>query len=450
MQSIDINDVIKTIQGTAVGPTCGSITSICTDTRKLIPGALFFALKGENTDGHIYVKNALNAGALAVVVEKEIPDLSGTQLIVPDALHALGVLASYYRSRFHIPMIGLTGSVGKTSTREMIACALSSRYKTHSNAKNYNNEIGVPLTLFGLEEKHQAGVLEMAMRGKGQIASLAQMVKPTVGIITNIGLSHIEILGSRDEIAQAKSELLEYLPDDGFVALNAEDDYFDLLSMKAPCRVVSYGIEKRTDLCASGITFRNGGEPSFMINGRPINLRIPGVHHIINATAACAVAVSLGVSVEESIEALEEYDAPEMRLQVLHTPFEHTVLNDTYNAAPDSMRSALETLRVIGRGKGRTVAILGDMKELGDRSEAAHRYVGEMAGACCTGPVITVGDDSLHISRSAATILGSDQVVHFTSMAEAMEQIPALLHNGDIVLIKGSRAMQMERLLDIL
>ncbi|HPP76554.1 MAG TPA: UDP-N-acetylmuramoyl-tripeptide--D-alanyl-D-alanine ligase, partial [Armatimonadota bacterium] len=237
-----LKDVVTAIGGELIkGNPVVEIKGISTDTRTIAPGDLFFALIGENSDGHEYVQTAVEKGAAAVVVSKQV-DIDSAIILVPDTLIALGDLAALHRRQFRVRVVGITGSVGKTSTKEMVAAVLSSRYNVLKNAGNFNNEIGVPLTIFQLKPEHEILVQEMAMRLPGEIAELAEIAKPDIGVITNIGVSHIERLGTRDNIAAAKAELLESLSIDGIAVLNADDPYFDFLSGKTAAGVVSYGI----------------------------------------------------------------------------------------------------------------------------------------------------------------------------------------------------------------
>lgn len=445
MEPISIAEAADALRARVIGLAEARATSVSTDTRRSVQGALFFALRGENADGHQYVAQAFHQGAAGAVVEREVVGAGAPQLVVADTLRALGDLARFYRERFDIPVVAVTGSVGKTSTKEMIACALCARYHTLASEKNFNNEIGVPQTLFALDRTYQAAVMEMAMRGPGQIARLAEIARPTVGVITNIGLSHIELLGSRQGIASAKAELLESLPADGVAVLPVEDDYFAFLRDRCPCPIITFGVAKPADFRATEVTFSEEGAPRFRINGVEVALRAPGVHHVVNATAACAAVAALGVSLEEATAQLETYHAPSMRMEILTTKDDIILLNDTYNAAPDSMRAALETLNLMASARGRrAVAVLGDMKELGDFSREAHRYVGEMARGKNIGLLVTVGKEAGEIGRA----LSGKNVRAFPDTDLAIKEIRNLVQHGDIVLVKGSRAMGMERIVE--
>lgn len=445
MQPISLDDAARAMGSLLSGELSGEFSSVCTDTREGASGSLFFALCGENSDGHQYAAQAAADGAVGLVVDHELARISIPQLIVPDTLKALGELARYYRSRFDIPVVAVTGSVGKTSTKEMIATVLGSKFCVLTSRKNFNNEIGVPKTLFELGPEHSAAVVELAMRGPGQIDWLAEIARPQIGVITNIGLSHVELLGSREGLADAKAELLDHLPTDGAAILNADDDFVDFLRDRCPCRVVTFGVKRPADYRAVDLHFAPDGTSRFTVNGASIMLNAPGVHHVINACAACAVADALGISLPDTAASLAEFKTPAMRMESINRADGTTILNDTYNAAPDSMRSALETLRLLAGGR-RTVAVLGDMRELGDFSEEAHRYVGEVAGDSDLDLLITVGTGAMQIAAAAERELTPDHVVSSPDTETAVREVPTLVQPGDIVLVKGSRAMEMEKI----
>ncbi len=447
MEPISIQQAAQVIGAEIVGASEGEAHGVCTDSRQETLGTLFFALRGETGDGHQYVTEAIRKGAAAAVVERFVEGVEGTQLVVADTLRALGMLGSFYRQRFDIPVVGVTGSVGKTSTKETLACALSAKYRTHASAKNFNNEIGVPLTLFGLEASHQAAVIEMAMRGRGQIAELAEIALPTIGVITNIGVSHIELLGSRDAIAATKAELLESLPAGGMAIIPADDDYADFLRSRCGCPTRSFGVEKPADFQVTDVRFTKDGHPHFRVNGCPMAIPAPGVHHLANAAAACSVADALGISLEAVAERLRSFRPPAMRMETLLLPDGSILLNDAYNAAPDSMRAALMTLRLTAQGRrARSVAVLGEMRELGEYALEAHRYVGQIVRAERIDLLITVGALAQEIGRAAMQEEEGDRWRAFETTEEAAAGLPALIEPGDCVLVKGSRAMEMEKI----
>lgn len=423
----------------------GIFRSVTTDTRDDVAGSLFVALRGERTDGHLFVPEAFARGAVAAVVEREIPGAAGPQLVVADARKALMALAAAYRMRFAPSVVAVTGSVGKTSTKEMAARVLAGLGPVLASPGNFNNEIGVPRTLFGLERRHRALVVELAMRGPGQIAELAAAVRPSVGIITNIGMTHIELLGSRDNIASAKAELLAALPADGVAVINGDDDYSGYLRSQARCRVISFGLKAPADFLVSDVRFDDHGAPEFRVNGVTVRLRVPGVHHVLNAAAACAAGAALGVKLEDAAAALEGFQAPAMRMAVRELPTGVLLLDDAYNAAPDSVRAALDTLAILGKGR-RKVAVLGDMKELGAWSRQAHEFVGAAAARAGVDVLIAVGDEAAYIAIEMERRRGPDLCRTFPSTDAAASEIAGIVRPGDAVLVKGSRAMAMERI----
>lgn len=441
----DLDWIVQATNGRLVGDPNTHWAGINSDSRSAEPGNLYIALQGEQFDGHDFLVQAQKKGVSAVVVDHEIPGITLPTVIVRNTITALGDIARAHRLQFNIPVVGITGSVGKTSTKEMIACVLRSKFNTLSNEKNFNNEIGVPQTLFQLNSKYEAAVVEMGMRSMREIAELANIARPTMGVITNIGVSHIERLGSIFNIARAKRELLEALPESGTSVLPADDSYFRFLANYASAhgKVVSFGLSSQADFQAMNISFTEEGFPKFEIQGTVFELPIIGVHHIINAACAAAVGAECGIELEQAAVALSGYGSPSMRMETIKSPGGLIILNDAYNAAPDSMRSALETLSLAARGR-RKVAILGEMRELGDHFESAHRSVGQFAASAEIDLLITVGERATLIAEEAAVLAS----VHFATSDEVVRQIDTLLHAGDVVLVKGSRAMQMEKIVE--
>ncbi|MGO8673221.1 MAG: UDP-N-acetylmuramoyl-tripeptide--D-alanyl-D-alanine ligase [Capsulimonadaceae bacterium] len=427
------------------------VLGVSTDTRTLRRGEVFVALRNDRADGHDFVRNAVDRGAPAVVVSLPIPGLPVPQYVVEDTEVAYGRLARVWRDQFDIPIVGVTGSVGKTSTKEMLACALRSLGPVLKTAASQNNETGVPKAVLGLTPAHRSAVVEMGMRGAGQIARLCEIARPTHGVVTLVAENHIELLGSRDAIADAKGELLDALGADGIAFLNVCDSYFPRLSKRASGKIVKFGVID--DYRTSPQTFAGEsfiatdlrlvhGRWVFRIGGQDIEIASPGRHDVSNAAAAYAVAITLGVAPADAAAALAAYELPPMRLQIVDAPvWGGTVINDAYNAAPASMRAALLTLGSMP--SGRKIAFLADMKELGDAAPAAHGALGiAIAEAGGLAALYTVGE-------LAALIPGASG--HFADSAEAARFAETLdLHAGDVVLVKGSRAMAMERVADAL
>ena len=413
-----------------------TFADVSTDTRMLASGDLFVALANAASDGHRFLAQAVERGAAALVVSAECVAPSGVAVVrVPDTEIAYGQIARAWREKFNVPIIDVTGSVGKTTVKEMLAATLSPLGPVLKTQASQNNETGVPKTLLQLTEAHRAAVIEMGMRGAGQIAYLAGIACPTVGVITRIAENHIELLGSLDAIAAAKGELLEALPADGIAILNADDPYFERLRVRTSARIVTYGLETQgADFHAEDVTRTDGGW-LFTVQGAPVRLASASRHDVANALAAVAVAVSVGVPVRAAAKSLSAYAPAPMRMEIVRTAWGGIILNDAYNAAPASVRSALATLAQ--QPATRRIAFLGDMKELGAHSAQAHHTLGdvihELGGL---DALFTVGELAGLIPGATDAFADSDTAA---SAARLMDW-----HAGDVVLVKGSRAMRME------
>ncbi len=454
MIHFNVDEIVKATEGKLAhtGETA-VITGVCTDSRKIKPGDLFIPLIGENFDGHDYIKSAFEKGAAASLTQKETVHFPGkTVIVVNDTLIALQNLAALYRSSFRIPFIGITGSVGKTSTKEMVACVLAERYNVLKNEGNLNNEIGVPLTIFRLEPEHEVAVVEMGMSGFGEIRALTNIVRPRVGIITNIGISHIEKLGSRQNILKAKLELLEGLQSDGLLILNGDDVMLSGAKELLNCRTVSYGLEEGVDYQAYNIRSRGeyGVDFNVMVQGAEYSVQLPapGVHNVYNALAAIAAGHELGVPMRDLQAGVSHFSAGKMRLNIIKTNG-MIIINDAYNASPQSMKAALDVLSELG--SSRRIAVLGDMLELGDWSERAHIETGIQAAKKEIDYIITVGKEAAHIIKGAKDS-GFDpkRTAQFTGNSEVIEYLRGLLRQGDAILVKGSRGMMMEQIVQAL
>ena len=451
MQAIKANEVIQACRGELLaGDTDTRITGVSTDTRTLQPGDLFFALIGESSEGHKFLADALVKGASGVVVSRKV-EARSLAIRVDDTLRALGDLAAYYRSKFDPIVVGVTGSVGKTTTREMIAAVTAALGPVLKNAGNFNNEIGVPLTLFQLSQKYKAAVIEMAMRGKGQIEYLAKIAKPKIGVITNIHMSHIELLGTLDAIADAKAELLDYLPDDGAAVLNADDAYFDYLKKRAKCRVVSFGESESADVRAVSAGIDSKGCCSFQVKTKrgsfDVRISVPGEHNIKDALAAIAVGEVLKIDQEYMRNALANFKAPEKRSNFIPSRRGFVVIDDTYNASPASVKSAIKTLAMTEGG--RKIAVLGDMLELGDHAAAAHVDVGKAVKEAGIDMLAVVGQLAKLIARGAIDAgMPVSAVSEYEDSYQAAQDLVGKVQGHDVVLVKGSRAIKMERVVE--
>jgi UDP-N-acetylmuramoyl-tripeptide--D-alanyl-D-alanine ligase len=454
MEAITLQEIARAVQASAPASLpAAPVSVVCTDTRQLVPGCLFVALKGERFDGHRFVARALAEGAAAAIIAQAQAEAvraevagAGTLLVVDDPLRALGDLAGWYRSRFAIPVVGVTGSVGKTSTKEMLAAILGRRAPVVCTQANHNNEIGLPLTLFALESQHTAAVVELAMRGRGQIAYLANIARPRVGVITNIGTSHLELLGSQEAIARAKGELLEALPPDGAAVLPAADPFLPLLRSLSSAPVTTFGFagEGSPDVAVADLMVEPT-ESRFTLQALGVSvsvrLPLPGRHNALNAAAAAAGALRAGATLADVAAGLEAARLPEMRMQVTRTASGITVLNDAYNASPASMAAALEHLAHLPGA--RRLAVLGDMLELGDGSRAGHREVGRHAAGLDL--LIAVGERARDLADGAREAgMAAERVLTCDDAAAALALLRQVVQPGDAVLVKASRGMRLE------
>lgn len=449
MENVTLSDAAIATGGVLVGEGGRFVRGVSVDSRQIREGELFFAIPGKRTDGHRYVRMCAERGAAGAVVSAPVDSPEGFPLIyVADTAWALGCLARWYRRRYNIPVVGITGSAGKTTTKEMTAAALSVRHRVLKSSGNLNTEIGLPLTLVQLEAQHTVAVLEMAMRGRGQIDWLAYIARPTIGVVTNIGWAHLEMLGSRDNIAVAKTELLYRLPEDGVAILNADDEYYEFCRLQAPCRVVSYGSNRPAEVRARQVEVDDKGRVRCTVQyeGQAASLTVPlpGLHQLSNALAALAVAVVLQVPLEEAVLGIEQMSALPQRMRVLAGARRVTVLDDTYNANPASVMAAVHTLRQMANGNS-CVVVLGDMLELGSESARMHREVGQEVARTGVRLLVAVGEMAGEVVRGAQEVKGSLPCVAFANSMEAAQAIWRYLEAGDTVLVKGSRALQMER-----
>ena len=419
-----------------------TLADVCTDTRKIQPGSLFVCLRGDRFDGHSFASQAAQLGAAALLVDHPV-DADVPQLVVTDTGKALLQLAGWYRRRFQLPVVGLTGSVGKTTTKEFIALVLGAKYNTLKTQGNLNNEIGVPQMLFRLEDSHTAAVIEMGMNHFGEISRLTRAVAPTVGLITNIGVSHIENLGSRSGILQAKLEILEGMAPDAPLIVNMDNDM--LRTVKLGDRpLLTFAIDDQSaDFTATDIT-EQGSTTTFTVHHstftQPVTIPTVGIHNVYNALAAMAVGYVTGVDPAAAAAALANYVPAGMRQNLVQVGGVQ-VIEDCYNASPDSMRAALQTL-----GKlpvHRRYAVLGAMLELGDYAKEAHTQVGKMAAENGIDGVLAYGADAAYIVE-AAKQAGLENARLFDTKEALAQSLAQQVQPGDGVLFKGSRGMHLE------
>lgn len=441
LKKINVCEAALACKGTVFGDEKVSFNAVCIDSRKITPGCLFIAVAGDRFDGHDFAAKALEQGAAAVMCHKEV-DCGGTVIMVEDTRKALLNLAEYYRSLFRIPVAGLTGSVGKTTTKEMVWAVLSARYKTLKNTGNLNNEIGMPMTVFGLDETYEAAVLEMGMSGFGEISRLSRTARPTLGIISNIGVSHMEKLGSQENILKAKMEILDGLSDGAPLILNGDDKF--LITAKAPGHpIYYYGINNENCRVRAVDIDQTQTETSFTVifgkEKQRVVLPTVGIHNVYNALAAFTAGLVYGVAPKDAAEALNNYEPSGMR-QRIQEKNGITVIEDCYNASPDSQRAALNTLSSLKAN--RRIAVIGDMLELGDISAQSHYDVGAYA-AQKADILFTYGTESLQTARGAVES-GIRDCRSFADKEELALALSKTLKSGDAVLFKASRGMKFE------
>lgn len=449
MKPIPLARFAKIVGGQALYGEGVEITGFAWDSRLVQPGDLFLAIRGENVDGHDFVPSALKAGAAASLVEREI---EGPQVLVPNLVEALAEFGRHFRRAFDGPVIGITGSVGKTITKEFAAAALGCLGPVLKNPGNRNSEYTSPLIWADLTEEHRAVVTEMAMRGFGQIAHLASIAMPTIGVITNIGYSHIEMVGSRDGIARAKSELLEALPEGAPAILWQGDLYLEVLKRRCRGPVRTFGFSEDADCQILSVESAdwNASVISGRLDGSPFEARLPAVgqHIALDAAAGLLAAVTAGASLDGAAERLSQAEMPTMRMEIIE--FQGgTIVFDAYNSSPPSFLSALETL-VSMPCKGRKLAVAGEMKELGAYSEEAHRNMGWALAHAKLDKVLFYGTPTLFSMEDFLKAGGSAKDIAMADKLEDVAEFIRQVGEGDIVLVKGSRGLELEKALAML
>jgi UDP-N-acetylmuramoyl-tripeptide--D-alanyl-D-alanine ligase len=429
------------------------------DSRAVTKGMAFFALPGERADGHGFVGAAARAGARVAVVSRFDEDVAAQTagaavavVLVPDVGAALRALARHHRGTLRCPVVGITGSTGKTSTKDFLVAALGPDRGVTATRGNRNNELGVPLTV--LEAGPETGVLvvEMGMRAEGEIEGLCSIARPTAGIVTNIGQTHLETMGSQEAIARAKGELVACVPSAGRVFLNGDDAWSRSLEVRSAAPVTWYGTGVRADVRASGIEVDEYGRPSFTLsaNGESaqVTLPVPGRHHAYTAAAAAAAALYIGEDLVEIAARLADVHVTEMRMQVFVAANGITVVNDAYNANPTSMRAAVDALADM-QARGTRVAVLGDMAELGSLTELAHFRIGEAVARSGIEQLVTIGERARRIAGGAlAEGMTPSCVRPCATVEEGSEVLDDMLRAGDVVLVKASRSMGLERIVE--
>jgi len=444
---ITLKEVLSATGGVLKQGSASRFSGVSTDSRNIRKGELFIPIIGDRFDGHKFIAAAVKNGASASLASRKIRlPVNITLISVKDTLKALHQIARSYKERFKIPLIGVTGSSGKTTTKDMLASILSMSGKTLKTEENYNNEIGVPKTLLTLKNTYKYAVIEMAMQGIGEIEELAWMTRPRIAVITNIGSAHMEHLKSAGNILKAKSEILKFQKKKDIAILPADDKYFNYLKKKAKGKVVSFGIDSPADVKAKAVRFQGDGS-SFIIETKSFNVRVniplPGKHNIYDALAAAASAYALGMAPSKIKKGLEKFKLSSKRLNIVYSG-NIRIIDDTYNANPDSMAASLSILE---NYPPRRIAVLGDMFELGSIAQKSHENIGKLAANLNIEELITVGKLSEYTAKSAS-MNGLINVRKTRSNNEAFRILKKIIRPNDTVLVKASRGMRMEEIVE--
>ena len=452
-------EILQPVRGELM---CGSaevtFNGLSTDSREIAPGNLFWALRGGTHDGHDFVKGALEKGAAGLVLEEfsrnAIPEANDSAVIkVSDTLKALGDLAGWWRRAHGIPVAAITGSVGKTTTKEMAASILELGGVTLKNKGNFNNLIGLPLTLFDMTETHQRAVVEMGMNRPGEIARLTEIAAPNIGLITNVAGVHLEGLGDIEGVARAKVELVEKIAPEARVLLNGDDELLIKTAMPFAKQVLTYGLGTRHDIGAEGIRDlgREGIAFDLRYDGRtlPVRLRVPGIQNVHNALAACAIALCFEEKAEHIAQGLEAFGGIPGRFMLFSLEGGVTLVDDTYNANPSSLMAALHALKALSGGQGRLIAGLGEMLELGEETKNAHPQAGAAAAEIGVHYLVAMGEHAEATAQGALRGGLSPERMEIAVSHEAMaDYIKEIMREGDCILLKGSRGMALERVVE--
>ena len=449
MKHMTLKAIAAACGGTYTGPAENfekQVSGIAIDSRKIGEGWLFAATVGERVDGHSFIESCYQAGALCCLGEKAPVSENHSYIQVSSTFQALKDIAEFYRSTLEIPVVGITGSVGKTSTKEMIASVLGVKFNTLKTAGNFNNEIGLPLTVFNIREDHEAAVLEMGISDFGEMHRLSKVARPNICVITNIGLCHLEFLGDRDGVLRAKSEIFDFAAEGAKTIVNGDDDKLQTLKGREDLDCVTFGINPSNDVFAENV--ENLGldglrcDISTPTGKFSAHIHIPGMHMVYNALAGTCVGLACGLTLDEIKDGIESAQTISGRNNIIHTE-NYTIMDDCYNANPVSMKASLD---VLATALGRKVAILGDMGELGADEASLHYTVGEHAAKKQIDLLLCVGTLSEEIVKGAKSVNPEMNAHLFASKEEILAKLPELLADGDSILIKASHFMQFEKI----
>lgn len=458
MKNMTIGNIAKACGGKLCKDNGNKSEAACVviDSRKIEAGGIFIATKGERVDGHNFIPQVAEKGALAVVCEKEPENCSVPYILVGDSFQALKDIAGFYREQLTIPVVGITGSVGKTSTKEMIASVLSKGYRVLKTEGNFNNEVGLPLTVLQIRPEHEAAVLEMGISDFGEMHRLSRIARPDICVMTNIGQCHLENLGSREGILKAKSEIFDFMNPEGHIFVNGDDDMLAGIKGKGGHSPVHFGLNPSNEVFASGIMNKGllGSEAVIHMDLKvfPVEIPLPGSHMVYNALAAAAVGKCMGLSEKQIQEGIAGVQAVGGRSHVIALP-SRTLIDDCYNANPVSMKAALDLLTM---ALGRKAAVLGDMFELGEKEKELHAEVGAYAVQKGIDVLLCTGELSKYMYEGAlaacqkTTASKQTEIYYFKTRDDMMEELKNILKSGDSILIKASHGMQFEKVVEYL
>lgn len=463
MKNMTLGNIAKACKGTLHLPESGyrkedfqEASCVVIDSRKIEPGGIFIAAKGEKVDGHRFIGQVAEKGALGIVCERAEKDCPVPYILVKDSFQALKDIAEFYRKQLSVKVVGITGSVGKTSTKEFIASVLSIRYQVLKTSGNFNNEIGLPLTVLSIRQEHEIAVLEMGISDFGEMHRLSKIARPDICVLTNIGQSHLEKLGSREGIFKAKSEIFDYMNPEGHVFVNGDDDILCHIKKKANHEPIHFGLKPENEIFASEVFDKGLFGSQAVIHANlevfPVEIPLPGIHMVLNALAAAGVGMQLGLTAEEVRQGIANVEAVRGRSNVLSLS-DCTLIDDCYNANPGSMRAAIDLLSM---AIGRKVAILGDMFELGEGQEQLHGDVGAYAVEKKIDVLICTGELSRHMyeravcMREAIDAREKKEIYYFAERDEMIQILPKLFKKGDTILVKASHGMEFEKVVEFL
>lgn len=447
MKNLTLENITQCCHGVYFGPAdrmYTEVVSITTDSRQAEPGCLFVPIVGERVDAHKFIPQVMEAGAMATLSEQVLEDACFPYILVESSLQAVKDIAEFYLEQLEIPVVGITGSVGKTSTKEVIASVLKEKYRTLKTQGNFNNELGLPLTIFRLRDEDEIAVLEMGISDFGEMSRLAKVAKPDTCVITNIGTCHLEYLGDRDGVLKAKTEIFNYLKPGGHIVLNGDDDKLATVTDYQEIRPVFFGLGEGLAVYGDEIVSHGlkGMSCRIHMDGEAFDVRVPmpGRHMIYNALAAAAVGRIYGLTpgqIKKGIESLEPISG---RFKMIETE-KFMIVDDCYNANPMSMKASLDVLK---DGGGRRVAILGDMGELGENEAALHEQVGEHAGKCGIDVCICAGRLSKGMAEKAAAVNPELKVIYEPDRDTLLKHLDVYVQKGDTILVKASHFMKFE------